>query len=130
MFDQELKVYVAKNTVPEKRTGEYLLLFRRGTRVLAFGLSTKDAVRAQKNGAGFLGEADAKDMIERIDDEQDHRVIVTCGTDYCPNRGGIINAVMVREDLLQAFLESFGHGGEDPADYCPQCGQLGVAHEE
>jgi len=85
MFNQETKVYVVKNTAAEKslgviRTGEYLLIFERPvectdpdcgletTKVLAFGLSANDAIRAQKNGAIFLGMKDAENLINRIED--------------------------------------------------------------
>lgn len=30
------------------------------------------------------------------------------------------------ESYEQSFLESFGHGGEDVADYCPHCKELGL----
>lgn len=54
-------------------------------------------------------------------------VQITCEEDECENFGKLINSIKMPEEEAQTFLEGFGHGGEDQADYCPKCGKLGIA---
>lgn len=54
---------------------------------------------------------------------------VICENDKCPNKGKIVNTVtfpMVEQEL---FYEAFGHGSEDPEDFCKECGTLGILKE-
>ena len=66
MFNEPMTVYVVVNTIPEKRTGKYLLIFNRMSEVLAYGLSHADAVRAQQDGAAYLGRADAENLLAEV----------------------------------------------------------------
>lgn len=67
------KQFIAANTIPDRRTGEYLLIMVTGSLyakdkpvVSAFGLSTKDAVRASRNGATFLDRDTAQGLIAQV----------------------------------------------------------------
>ncbi|MEW5742570.1 MAG: hypothetical protein AB1938_26870 [Myxococcota bacterium] len=64
------------------------------------------------------------------------RIRVVCRTPGCAKRGQAVNTVLVSGDedesaveRVEQFFEAFGHGGEDTADFCPACGELGVAEE-
>lgn len=63
----EHNTYVVANTVPQKRTGQYLLIVKTvtatGITYVAFGLSHADALRAQHAGAGFSMGDDAAKLI-------------------------------------------------------------------
>lgn len=53
---------------------------------------------------------------------------VLCDTTDCPKRGSVINTITGRMNAraLDDFYESYGCGGEEEADHCPACGNLGV----
>lgn len=51
---------------------------------------------------------------------------IICENPACRNRGRRVNAVS-RIPLADMDLFYEGYDGGDPADYCPLCGQLGVA---
>jgi hypothetical protein len=53
------------------------------------------------------------------------RVAIVCENAECPM--GLINALDVSCETEKLFFESFGQGGEDPADHCPVCKQLATA---
>lgn len=60
------------------------------------------------------------------------KIAVVCGTPGCVNNGQEFSAVFVvgaTAEHADEFLESFGHGSESDADYCPECGQLGIAQD-
>ena len=61
------KVFVVRNTIPDRRTGLYLLLFQTADRVQAYGLSHADAVRAMHDGAPYLSDADARNLLDQIE---------------------------------------------------------------
>ena len=58
------------------------------------------------------------------------RIPVTCETADCARRGSKINVITVPpgtdDAALDLLFESYGHGGEDPEDFCPECRALGV----
>ena len=62
---EKAQMAVVCNIIPEERTGKYLLVLRTSSRVMAFGLSTTDAIRAQRMGIPFV--ADAKKLLEGLD---------------------------------------------------------------
>lgn len=54
---------------------------------------------------------------------------IICENDKCKNYGELIN--LVREISLEGidlFYESYGNPADED-DYCPICGQLGVAED-
>jgi len=51
---------------------------------------------------------------------------IVCETKLCPREGKVINMVTFPKDQEDTFYESFGHGGEERADFCKSCGKLGV----
>ena len=54
---------------------------------------------------------------------------ITCGNPNCNAFKKIFNSFEVDfkdESYEEAFLEGYGHGGQDDADYCPHCEVLGV----
>jgi hypothetical protein len=54
---------------------------------------------------------------------------VICENENCPGRNMVVHTVtfpMAEED---AFYEAFGHGGEDPEDFCQECGRIGVLQD-
>lgn len=57
-------------------------------------------------------------------------VVIVCETDGCDNKGKVVNELELMDCDLDGFMESFGHGGEDEADYCHECGKIGIAYEE
>jgi hypothetical protein len=56
-------------------------------------------------------------------------VKIICETDGCSNKGMGVNSVELLDSDLDTFMESFGQGGEEEADYCSVCGKLGVARD-
>jgi len=52
-----------------------------------------------------------------------------CNTPTCPLSGKVFNQVVVPTTDADMFAEAFGHGAEDPIDFCPICGQLGTLVE-
>lgn len=56
-------------------------------------------------------------------------VVIVCETDDCENRGKVVNKVAVPERDLETFMDAFGQGGEEDADYCPVCENIGIAYE-
>jgi len=56
-------------------------------------------------------------------------VVIRCETEGCSNKGKAVNEVELPECDLALFMWSFGQGGEEEADYCPECGKLGIAHD-
>lgn len=54
---------------------------------------------------------------------------IVCETAGCPNFGSKINTICIftgNEDEINGFYEQYGHGSEEPFDYCPKCKKLGV----
>ena len=49
-----------------------------------------------------------------------------CATPTCALSGEVFNEVVVPTTDADMFAEAFGHGGEDPIDFCPVCGHLGT----
>ncbi len=61
-------------------------------------------------------------------------VVVYCSTRGCPNDGIEINRIEfppadAAGGGIDRFIDCFGQGAEEEADYCPRCGQLGEATE-
>lgn len=57
-----------------------------------------------------------------------YSIPVICMTEGCANRGEAVNVISgIEEEYLEAFYESFGDA--EPEDYCPICGELGVAED-
>jgi hypothetical protein len=54
---------------------------------------------------------------------------VLCENDACEHCGDVVNEFAVPGLDVDRFWEAFGHGAEDPADYCPSCGVLGALSE-
>lgn len=54
---------------------------------------------------------------------------VICETKLCPNEGGVVNTVTFPKEEEDTFYESFGHGGEECADFCQTCGKLGILQD-
>ncbi len=55
------------------------------------------------------------------------RYILKCYNDSCENFSGFVNEPefdFENDQEEQAWVESYGHGSEDDADFCPFCGQL------
>lgn len=57
------------------------------------------------------------------------KVPIQCGNPECSLRGKVINEVTINKKGVDAFINAFGHGSEDPPDYCPKCGKLGILQE-
>lgn len=52
---------------------------------------------------------------------------IICETPHCPNNGECINRISgIEPQFIQAFFEDWR--GE-PEDYCPLCGELGIAYD-
>ncbi len=57
---------------------------------------------------------------------------IFCQNEQCKQFDEEINEITfdnMSEEQAMSFLESFGHGGEDEADCCPTCKELGVICE-
>lgn len=54
---------------------------------------------------------------------------VFCENQACECFGEPFNEFAVPAVDANRFCEAFGHGAEDPTDYCPSCGALGVLSE-
>ena len=54
---------------------------------------------------------------------------ILCETAGCPKEHDIINTVTFPMEEEDTFYEAFGHGGEEEADFCPECKQLGVLQD-
>lgn len=54
---------------------------------------------------------------------------VSCENQGCERFGEPFNEFTVPAVDANKFCEAFGHGAEDPTDYCPSCGALGVLSE-
>lgn len=53
---------------------------------------------------------------------------ITCGNSRCRNFNHLVNVVSgVPLEKLDLFYESYD--GSESADYCPACGELGVAED-
>ena len=53
---------------------------------------------------------------------------IVCWTDGCKNFGKEINTVTdIKEEDLDLFFE--GYDGSSDSDYCPICGEMGVAED-
>ncbi|MGR3914377.1 MAG: hypothetical protein OD918_07630 [Gammaproteobacteria bacterium] len=53
---------------------------------------------------------------------------IICENPACRNRGRRVNAVSgIPLADMDLFYEGYGDG--DPADNCPACGKLGIAHD-
>lgn len=57
------------------------------------------------------------------------KIPIVCGNEDCPNKGKVINEVTGPRADEDTFYEAFGQGGEEEADYCPCCHELGVAQD-
>lgn len=55
-------------------------------------------------------------------------ISIVCETPGCECCGQVVNTFSITAGQVEALMESYGTGGEDDADYCPHCGELGVAH--
>lgn len=56
------------------------------------------------------------------------KVPIVCYTDACSQRGSLVNMVSnISPPDLDGFYEGFMN--PDPADFCPACGQLGIAED-
>lgn len=54
------------------------------------------------------------------------KVPIVCMTDDCSQRGSLVNMVsQISPPDLDMFYEAFMK--PDPEDFCPACGQLGIA---
>lgn len=60
----------------------------------------------------------------------EYEYTILCETEGCPHEGKVVNQPVVDADDCDAFVEGYGHGSEDPYDYCAECGQLGVLQDE
>lgn len=57
---------------------------------------------------------------------------VFCENQECKDCGKEINEITfenMTEEEAMSFTDSYGQGGEDKADYCPTCNELGFLAE-
>jgi hypothetical protein len=57
---------------------------------------------------------------------------VICKTEGCKNEGKVINTVTWPgddEEATETFYEAYGQGGEEKADFCKKCKQLGTLQD-
>jgi hypothetical protein len=54
---------------------------------------------------------------------------ILCETEGCPKEHDIINTVTFPMEEEDTFYEAFGHGGEEEADFCPECKRLGILQD-
>jgi hypothetical protein len=58
------------------------------------------------------------------------RLRVVCETPGCRNNGKVVNIIgAIPPEAVNILFEGFGHGAEDPNDYCPECQQLGILQD-
>lgn len=52
-----------------------------------------------------------------------------CLTDGCPRWGEVISSFIGDMEDENVLFEGYGHGAEDPQDYCPKCGVLAILQD-
>lgn len=57
------------------------------------------------------------------------RAHTICENEGCPNNGKIINTFVFPAEDEDDIYEQYGHGAEDPEDFCPECGELGILQD-
>jgi len=51
-------------------------------------------------------------------------IILKCVNPLC-EKSEVVNAINgIDSNMIDAFLEGFGHGVEEDEDFCPECGEL------
>jgi len=51
-------------------------------------------------------------------------IILKCVNPHCEN-SEVVNTINgIDSNMIDAFLEGFGHGVEEDEDFCPECGEL------
>ena len=58
---------------------------------------------------------------------------VLCGTEGCKKFNKKLNSYKVKGGYngpdADTLCEGFGHGAENPKDFCPLCGELGILED-